>query len=152
MSFAQPMQGGPFTYSVAPFLIEGSDQRSAPASACCAMQLSYCDPDSEFCWALGQAPSVQCGIPGGDPLYPNPTNLPFGAITKAAYFFLLQVENNRAMYLHACIHLACFLSITMANSSDDGPYRHLRFLRSSCPHMERQFVCIARASRTRVLQ
>lgn len=62
------MHGGPFTMSVAPVLIDGSDHSRAPASACCDMQLSYCVPDAEFCCNLGQAPSVQCPIPGGDPL------------------------------------------------------------------------------------
>jgi len=54
--------------SVAPCRAMGSAHMMALASACVAMQLSYIEPDGEFCCARGHAPWVQCGAPGGDPL------------------------------------------------------------------------------------
>jgi len=56
--------------SVAPCRACGSAHMMAFASACVAMQLSYIEPDGEFCCARGHAPWVQWRAPGGDPLYP----------------------------------------------------------------------------------
>jgi hypothetical protein len=48
---------------------------------------------------------VQCGIPGGEPLYPKPITRLFVAIIKEAYCFLEHVENIGANDWHAFSHL-----------------------------------------------
>ena len=87
--------------SVAPCRAMGSAHMMAFASACVAMQLSYIEPDGEFCCARGHAPSVQCGWLGGEPLYPWAISLLLSPSMTAKYCRFEHVEKMGASWLHA---------------------------------------------------
>ena len=66
-------------------------------------------PGSLFCCCLGQWFWLQCGWPGGEPLYPVAIMWPWGLMMMAAYCFLVQVENVWASCWQVCNHFWCFV-------------------------------------------
>ena len=70
----------------------------ALASACVAMQSSYIAPDGVWFCARGHAPSMQCAIPGGEPLYPCPMSRLLSDMITAKYCRFEHVEKMGASW------------------------------------------------------
>lgn len=68
-------------------------------------------PGSLFCCCLGQWPWLQCGWPGGEPLYPVAIMWPWGLMMMAAYCRFVQVENVWASCWQVCNHFWCFCCV-----------------------------------------